>query len=77
MRATAFASPERDAGRLAALDEDIADGCVAENLGPMRPRRVGDRVGDLAGSAFREAPGAEGAVDLAHVVVQKDVGGSR
>ena len=32
---------------------------------------------DAAGAALRDAPGAEGAVDLAHVVVEQDVGRAR
>ena len=44
---------------------------------PACARRRGDGVRDGAGAALRQSPGAEGAVDLAHVVVQQHVGRPR
>ena len=40
-------------------------------------RRARDRVGDRSGSAASKSPRAERAVDLAHVVMEEHVGGSR
>ena len=54
-----------------------ADRRLGADLGARLPRRGGDRVRDRAGAAAREAPGAERAVDLAHVVVQQHVGRAR
>ena len=44
---------------------------------PASRGRARDRLADGARAAAREAPGAERAVDLAHVVVQQHVGGAR
>ena len=59
------------------LRQNLRDRAPGANLRAEAPRRVADGVGDRAGPAARQAPGAEGAVDLAHVVVQQDVGGAR
>ena len=44
---------------------------------PASRAALGDRVRDRAGPAAREAPRAERAVDLAHVVVKQHVSGAR
>ncbi len=50
---------------------------LTSDLGPKRFRRAGDGTTDPAGAAFGKAPGAEGTVDLAHVVMQQHVGRPR
>ena len=50
---------------------------LGPDLGAERPSRVADRVGDAAGAAAGDPPGPERAVDLAHVVVEQDVGRAR
>ena len=53
---------------------DLRDRRLGADLDAGLARRVGDRVRDRAGAAAGEAPGPERAVDLAHVVVEQDVG---
>ena len=65
---------EDDAGRLAVLDDDPRNRGLGADLGAEGLRGAGDRVGHAAGAALRDAPGTERAVDLAHVVVEQDVG---
>ena len=48
-------------------------GSVGTDLDAKRARGAGDRRRDTAGAVLREAPGAECAVDLAHVVMQQHV----
>ena len=74
-----ISSPEERAtpvARPAACDDVINRG-LGPDLGPRFTRRRGDGLRNRAGAAAGNAPGAESAVDLAHVVVQEDVGGSR
>ena len=68
---------ERDADRAAALDDDVGDRRVHPDLGAERLGRAADRVADPAGPALGDAPRPERAVDLAHVVVEQDVGRAR
>ena len=68
---------EGHAGRPAVLDDDPRDRGLGPDLGTERPRGGGDRVRHAARPALRDAPGAERAVDLAHVVVEQDVGRAR
>ena len=62
---------------LPSLTRICAIGGLRLDLDSELARRIGDGVGDRAGAAAGKAPGAEGAVDLAHVVVQQHVGGAR
>ena len=64
---------EDDAGRAPAPGADVGDRRFRADLHAIRPRCTGDRVRDAARAALRDAPGAEGAVDLAHVVVEEHV----
>ena len=68
---------EDDPDRTAVLRQDPLDRGFEPDLGPERAGRVADRVADPAGPALRDAPGPERAVDLAHVVVEQDVGRAR
>src|SRR5439155_727799 len=68
---------EDDAAGAAALDVDSGDGRAGEDLGAQRLGSMRDGIRQAAGAALRDAPGAECAVDLAHVVVQQHVGGTR
>src|SRR5262249_39984632 len=58
---------ERHANRLAVLDDDLLDLGVDADLDPGSLRRGRDRLADRAHAAAREAPGADLAIDLAHV----------
>ena len=65
---------EGDARRATVLDDDPGDRRLHPDLRAERAGSAADRVGDAAGPALRDAPGPEGAVDLAHVVVKEHVG---
>src|SRR5579863_7756259 len=67
---------EHDSRRAALLDQDFRDRRLSANLDVGLAGRVRNGVRDGAGAAARESPGAEGAVNLAHVVVQQHVGGA-
>ena len=68
-----LAGLEHDAGGPAAAHDDARHRRLGADLGAQRAGRRGDRLADAAGAAARDAPRAERAVDLAHVVVQQDV----
>ena len=68
---------EGDADRAPALDDDVGDRGVEPDLGAERLRGAADRVAHAAGPTLRDPPGPERAVDLAHVVVEQDVGRAR
>ena len=68
---------EHDPGGLAVLDEDLCDGGLGADLGAQRAGRAGDGRSHATGAALGDAPGPEGAVDLAHVVMQQHVGRAR
>ena len=65
---------ERHADGPAALDDDVGDGRLRADLGAQRAGGVADRVADPAGPALGDAPRTECPVDLAHVVMEQDVG---
>src|SRR6266436_1541873 len=72
-----FTRFEGDAGGAAVFDEDFVDGGLRADFHAEFAGGGGDGVADGAGAATAEAPGAEGAVDFAHVVMKKNVGGAR
>ena len=76
LRVQLVAVLERHAGRAAAVHDHLLDGGAGADLDAERARGARDRRADAAGAVLREAPGAERAVDLAHVVVQQHVGGA-
>src|ERR1700690_217145 len=59
------------------LDQNFRDDSFGANFYAGFARRVGDGIGDCAGAAAAKAPGAEGPVDFAHVMMEQDVGGAR
>ena len=59
------------------FDLDARDRRLGADLHAGLAGRAGDGHADGAGAAAREAPGAEGAVDLPHVVVEQHVGRAR
>ena len=63
----------RNAYGLAVLDQNLRDADFGLDLHASFAGRIGNRIGDCACSAARKAPGAEGAVDLAHVVMKQNV----
>ena len=75
-RVVLVAAGRRYADRLAVFDQDLRNRYLGLDFDASFARRVGDGVGDRAGAAARETPGAKCAVDLAHVVVQQHVGGA-
>ncbi len=68
---------EHDTGGSTVLDEHLVDGCFGTNLGAKAFGGASAGHADAARPAFGEAPGSEGAVDLAHVVVEQNVRRSR
>src|SRR3546814_18053549 len=56
---------------------DLLDCGATADLAAGLAERPRHRLGDAAHAATREAPGANGAVDLAHVVMQQHIGGAR
>ncbi len=71
-----FAGFQDDAGCAAVLDEDSVDRRLRADFDAGFAGRCADGVRNGAGAAAAESPGAEGAVDFAHVVMQKNVGGA-
>ena len=67
---------EHDAVSAAVGHQQFRHAGAEADLGTEVARRAGDRLGHLAGAAAAEAPGAERAVDLTHVVMQENVGGA-
>ena len=72
-----FARAHDGAGYFVPSGQDLLDGGLGADLDAERPSRTRDRLTDRAGSSTRNSPGPQDAVDLAHVVVEKDVGGPR
>ncbi len=70
---------EDDAGRPVARRRQLHAGNarVRADLRTEGLGSAGDGCGDRAGPALVQAPGSEGPVDLAHVVVEQDVGRAR
>src|SRR2546430_2088058 len=56
-------------------DDDFGHSSIAADLCTKPPSRRGDRFADGARSPFGEAPGAEHAVQLAHVMMKEHVRG--
>src|SRR4029077_16823314 len=71
-----FTGFENDAGGAAILDENFIYGGLRADFHAELAGRGGDSIADGAGATATEAPGAEGAVDLAHVMVQENVSGA-
>src|SRR5229473_8605734 len=71
-----FAALENDACCAAVLDEDFANRRFGADFDAGFSRCAGDGVRNGAGAATAEAPGAESAVDFAHIVMEKNVGGA-
>src|SRR3546814_1184649 len=57
--------------------EDALDSRATADLAAGLAERPRHRLGAAAHAATREAPGANVAVDLAHVVMQQHIGGAR
>ena len=68
---------KRHPGDAPALDDDAMHVGVADDLAAEGAQARGQRIGHRAHAAPGETPGADVAIDLAHVVVQQHVGGSR
>jgi len=71
-----FAGFENDSGGAAVACENFRDWSFHADFGAGFASGVADGVGDCAGAAAAESPGAKCAVDFAHVMVKKNVGGS-
>ena len=67
---------EHNAGGASVLDDDFGNRSFGANFNSGLASGVGNRVRDGAGAAARESPGTERAVNLAHVVMQQNVGGA-
>src|SRR5262249_10559789 len=65
-----------DARRAVALDVDVRNGGRSTDFRAVRFRRASTSHRDLAGAALGEAPRTERAVDLTHIVVKENVGGT-
>jgi hypothetical protein len=68
---------QRHADRLALVDDDLRDRRVGPDLAACRLKRPRQRPADCPHAAACVAPGADGAVHFAHVVVQQHVGRAR
>src|SRR6185436_6348537 len=75
-RADLFAVLQHDASSATAFDEDLRNRCLGADLRTEGPRRAGDCLAQRAVAAFRETPGAEYAIELAHVVMQQNERGA-
>jgi hypothetical protein len=64
------------AGGAAALDDDLLDRRIEDDLDALRPRRPGHRLRDRAHPADRVAPGARHPRRLAEEMMEEDVGGA-
>ena len=71
-----LAGLEDHAGGAAIFVEDFPDRSIGADFDAEFAGSGSDGVGDLAGAAAAETPGAEGAVDFAHVVMEENVGGA-
>ncbi len=72
-----FAAFEHYALRHAVLDQDAVHRDFGANFHAGFFRRAGNRVGNPAGAAAAETPGAERAVNFSHVMMQQNVSGAR
>ena len=64
---------EGDTHRASVFDLDLLHACVDSDLHPKRFRRVQDGAADSAGAVLGKTPGAERAVDFAHVVMEQHI----
>src|SRR5260370_9594649 len=71
-----FTRFEGNAGGAGGFDGGFLDGGLRADFHAEFARGGGDGVADGAGAAAAESPGAEGAVDFAHVMVQENVSGA-
>src|SRR5437016_10629212 len=71
-----FTGLENDSRGAAVLDEDFADGSVGSDYDAGFTGGVSDGVRNGASAAAAEAPGAERAIDIAHIVVKENVSGA-
>src|ERR1700677_1092744 len=67
---------EDDAAGDTILDQNFGDGGFFANFNTGFDGGCADGVGDGASAAAAETPGAESAVDFAHVMVEQNVGGA-
>src|SRR5450432_1185523 len=65
-----FSVFQGDAGDPIVFYDDVVDWSVGADFDAKFACRGSDGVGDRAGATTTEAPGAEGAIDFAHVMVQ-------
>src|SRR5207245_2549941 len=72
-----FAFLKGNTAGAAILNEDFANGRFGADFDASFARGVGNGVRNCARSAAAETPGAEGAIDFPHVMVQENVGGAR
>src|SRR2546426_2814813 len=68
-----FAILKGDAASAAVLGENFAHGSFGADFNAGFAGSIGDGVGNSAGPAAAEAPGAEGAVNFTHVVMEENV----
>src|ERR1700731_4411275 len=71
-----FAGFEGDTGCAAIFDENFVDGGLRADLHTKFTGRGGNSIADGAGATAAEAPGAEGSIDFAHIVMQENVSGA-
>ena len=64
---------ECDSNSASILDDDLLHACVDSDLHPERFRRVQDRAADSARAVLGKAPGAERAVNFAHIVMEQHI----
>ncbi len=68
---------EHHAFGLAVFHNDLSDTGFSANLRAGFPGGIADRIGNCAGAAAGESPGAESAVDLTHVMMEQNVSRTR
>ena len=68
---------EHHAFGFAVLHDDLRDRGLGADFGAGFAGRIGDGVGNCSGAAAGKSPGAEGAVNFSHVVMQQNVSRSR
>ena len=77
MRLDLVAVLQDNADGLAILHQHLLNAGVGSDLAAVFLQRTGDGIRDGAHAATGQAPGADAAVDIAHDVVQQDIGGAR
>src|SRR5277367_258349 len=68
-----FPALQSHAARAPVFNKDFRNGSLRANFDARLASRTGDSVGDGSGAATAKAPGAERAINFAHVVMQKNV----